>query len=255
MTWEFEGSDPGTTKSWRESTLEIFKNGVSVVGPVTFDPATPTGSGTFNVSPGDKITQSLETDNNPATYPQYALHEQYKGSVSGGVSLLDDDEGFIAAGASRTSTLSLLNISATPTDPKLQYKVVITAASTSSITVDIEDAWDAASPQYVSITDTTDASIGKFFEKDANTTSNAASPYTNEYFQEGHVYELEMSYKRSSAGDDNTIFQSAVGAGASLVSDTTTGTATALIGPITTTFSPTNVGSGPITITFTQTSP
>ena len=69
MTWEFEGSDPGTTKSWRESTLEIFKNGVSVVGPVTFDPATPTGSGTFNVSPGDKITQSLETDNNPDNIP------------------------------------------------------------------------------------------------------------------------------------------------------------------------------------------
>ena len=121
--------------------------------------------------------------------------------------------------------------------------------------MDIEDPWDGASPQTLSITDTTDIGIGTFFEKDANTTSNAASPYTNEYFQEGHVYELEMSYKRSSPGEDNTIFQSAIGAGASLVSDTTTGTATALIGPITTTFSPTNVSSGTITITFTQTSP
>ncbi|BCU97893.1 MAG: hypothetical protein CM15mV19_1440 [uncultured marine virus] len=85
MTWEFEGVEPSTTKSWRSSTLEIFKNGVSVVGPLTFNAGTPNGSGTFTVSSGDKVTQTIITDNNPATYPVYVETELYKGTVSSGV--------------------------------------------------------------------------------------------------------------------------------------------------------------------------
>jgi len=251
MTWEFEGVEPSTTKSWRDTTLEIFNNGVTVVGPLTFDAGTPTGSGTFTVSPGDKITQSLTTDNNPSSYPQYAEHEQYKGSVSGGITLLDTDSGFIAANASKTDTLTLLTIGATPTDPKIKYKVIVTAASTSSITVDMEDIGSTA--QFLSITDTTDSNIGKFFEKTSTTASDGT--YTTEFFQEGHVYELEMSYQKSAPGDDDTILQTAVGAGASLVSDSDTGVAQSIIGPITTTFSPTNVTGGTITIGFSQTSP
>tara|TARA_B100001769_G_scaffold275275_1_gene276761 strand:- start:4455 stop:5393 length:939 start_codon:yes stop_codon:yes gene_type:complete len=251
MNWEFEGVEPSSTKSWRDTTLEIFKNGASVVGPLTFNSGNATGSGTFSAAAGDVITQSVVTDNNPSNYPQFVDVEQYKGSVSGGLSLLDNSAGYIAANGNRTDTLTSLTLSASPTDPKLKYKVLCSAAQTSTITVDIEDTEDGAQPQFLSVTQTSTADT--FFEQPSDPTSNGT--YTQYYFTEGETYELEMSYKKLGPGENDTIFQSATGAGSSLVSDTDTGTAQSLIGPINTTFTPTNVASGPVVIGFSQTSP
>ena len=64
-----------------------------------------------------------------------------------------------------------------------------------------------------------------------------------------------MTYKKGSPGDNDTINLNTGGGGSVAQSDTDTGTAQTIIGPVSSTFTVSNVAAGPVSISFEQTSP
>ena len=123
--------------------------------------------------------------------------------MSGGVNLATSDVEFIAPNGSGSSSLVPTIVLASPTDPKLKYKLNCSAAQSSSILVAIEDSEDSSSPNFCTVSDNTLADT--FFEKSSDPTDNGT--YTNEYFIEGHQYLAEMAYKKGSPGDNDTNFK------------------------------------------------
>jgi hypothetical protein len=225
LDWSIAGSPQ---PEFSGGTLIILKNSIEVLNE-TIDSTTPSKSGVITYINGDSFNFKQVTTNSSGG--TLSIDHQRSGTPSASIPTLPETQ-FVTTGNSFQST-STATLGAF--DSTVAFTSISTVAVNGSVTVNYADAGNQS---FYSII--TDQSGTQVFLAVSDPIDNGTTAVN---FIVGDQYEIETYYEATQPGPQRTITQSGSGAGMSPFADSLTGNVNTLIGPNTSTFTPTTDSS------------
>ena len=203
------------------------------------DTATPTASGSFTTAVGDVIIGVLTTTNNTSDDLSVTHTQKNLGT------LIDDDTAIIAGNGAQLTTTFPTYTQGGSSNSAWEYKTVSSEVVNGTINMSFIEA--GVTSEFITITNSTQ--VDQIFQKASTNTNNGL---TSVQFVIGDTYEIEGTFESILAGATKTLEQSGSGAGMNPFTDTTSGAAQTVLGPVVSTFTVVDALSN-VQISITQT--